>query len=249
MNIKHTLSCLSLAVLLAACGGGGGGSTPTTTPVNNAGGNTQQPGQPTQPAQSGITVLGAGKAAYTGQAAVFNDAANIRKITVGGKTVDLVPAGTTFNNNWNIKGHGFVSGGNRFWDGVDSGIVSRNGQNVVAGFVRVNGQATAFYNGNLSSNVPSSGVVNYQTSLVTTNVNSESVSSGSGVLAADFGSKQLTGSLGSQNINANISGSTFQSAAGAATEIRGGFFGNNAAEIGGVVKNGDNIGAFVGTRQ
>lgn len=248
MKTKHYLTLISTALVLAACGGGGGGSpniasTNTGTGTNQSGTNTGS-----NPA------TGTEKSGFFGQAAAFNDTANIRKITVAGKTIDLIPAGASMNNDFNIKNHGFNVGGNRFWDGVDAGIVSKNGEHVVAGIVNVDGKATAFYNGNLSQSVPTGGVVQYKTAIVRTDLNGQNMSingssAAGSVLKADFGTKKVEGRLLNFDINADIKGSTFQSARGAATEVKGGFYGNNAAEIGGIVKQGNTMGAFVGKRQ
>lgn len=73
----------------------------------------------------------------------------------------------------------------------------------------------------------------------------------------DFGNHKVNAvfSLGSdedaQNItlDADIKGNQFISADGAETRVKGGFFGDNAAEIGGIFHNQSVLGAFAGKQQ
>ena len=117
-----------------------------------------------------------------------------------------------------------------------------------------------FYNGNLTRNMPVGGTVNYNTgdSILSSyhdELGDTDEAVGTSQFSADFVNKKLTGSLSVNkrklNINADISGNTFsgtaQSDAFKSQGIaEGKFYGENAKELGGLVKANDNSwsGAF-----
>lgn len=117
-----------------------------------------------------------------------------------------------------------------------------------------------FYNGNLTRNMPVGGTVNYNTgdSILLSyhdELGDTDEAVGTSQFSADFINKKLTGSLSVNNtklnIKADISGNTFsgtaQSNAFKSQGIaEGKFYGENAKELGGLVKANDNSwsGAF-----
>ena len=117
-----------------------------------------------------------------------------------------------------------------------------------------------FYNGNLTRNMPVGGTVNYNTgdSILSSyhdELGDTDEAVGTSQFSADFINKKLTGSLSVNNtklnIKADISGNTFsgtaQSDAFKSQGIaEGKFYGENAKELGGLVKANDNSwsGAF-----
>ena len=116
-----------------------------------------------------------------------------------------------------------------------------------------------FYNGNTTKNMPTSGVVTYKgDSLISAEKLTDDYTKGSSQFSADFGSKKLTGSLEATgakvNVTADISGNGF---AGTATSselgqgtVEGKFYGDNAKELGGLVKGNDNkwAGSFAASK-
>lgn len=111
-----------------------------------------------------------------------------------------------------------------------------------------------FYNGNLTRNMPVGGTVNYNTgdSILSSyhdELGDTDEAVGTSQFSADFINKKLTGSLSVNNtklnIKADISGNTFsgiaQSDAFKSQGIaEGKFYGENAKELGGLVKANDN---------
>ncbi len=117
-----------------------------------------------------------------------------------------------------------------------------------------------FYNGYPTTSMPSSGVVTYRGDSIisadTDKLPDEDYLKGSSSFSADFGNKKLTGTLRTDNkdvvkIDANISGNGFSGTAksdllNSQGKAEGKFYGENAKELGGLVKANDNSwgGAF-----
>ncbi|OOF86568.1 hypothetical protein BKG94_09760 [Rodentibacter ratti] len=111
-----------------------------------------------------------------------------------------------------------------------------------------------FYNGNPSKTIPTSGIVAYRGDSILS-ADSDKLPddadyfTGTSNFRADFGAKKLTGSLDIKNvkvnIDANISGNGFSGTAKSDAFVaqgtaEGKFYGNNAKELGGLVKGNDN---------
>ncbi|WP_373740657.1 transferrin-binding protein-like solute binding protein [Neisseria sp.] len=249
--MKPYLALVCVAVL-AACGSGGGSSAPATqstptNPSNQSSSNTATP-QNTS-----------GKQFYSWKDskadAVTFDSSNIKKIKVDGVDIDLATiGGGSFNNDWSGNFGGIRSGNANAPAGVSAWLVYNQSDNLAAGVLTRDGNNHAFYNGKFTdaAEMPASGQAVYNAGVVQFNgVGSQTL--GSSRFTADFGAKKVTADIsrdahygGNIAINADISGSKFASAAGAATQVEGGFFGKNAAEIGGIFKAGDTVGAFAG---
>ena len=117
-----------------------------------------------------------------------------------------------------------------------------------------------FYNGYPTTSMPSSGVVTYRGDSIiaakTDKLPDEDYVKGSSTFTADFGNKKLTGTNSAGNVNvvtvdANISGNGFAGTAkpdllNSQGTAEGKFYGENAKELGGLVKANDNSwgGAF-----
>ncbi|MDO5058436.1 MAG: transferrin-binding protein-like solute binding protein [Neisseria sp.] len=252
------------ALMLAACGSGGGGSDEnaqpstgsTTTPAkpskpdtakpNNNGGN--QPGKPAA-SNSNAHSLVSGNGSNT---LSFPDAAKIRKIKVNGKTFDLttVDFGAKVNDDWRVSSPNFLIKGKAAPQGIKSVAIWTGSQNATAGVIQTEGsdQRYGFFNGK-PTNVAElpKGKVTYHVSVISTKPNGLSLTQTN--IAADFAAKKLSGTVGNIALKADIKGNRFESAAGAATEVKGGFFGKNAAEVAGAFKNGDTVGAFGGGKK
>lgn len=256
--MKQYLALVCVAAL-AACGGGGGGGgeSPSTqpTPTNTSSVNT--PANPATPAAPQAS----GKQFYSWQNsaadAVTFDAADIKKVKINGVEINLANVGGgSFNNDWRGNFGGIRSGNSNVPAGVSNYLVYNQSDNLAAGVITKDGNNFAFYNGKFTdaAQIPASGQAVYNAGVVQFNgLGSQTL--GSSRITADFGAKKVTADIsrdarygGNIAIDANISGNKFASGAGAAAQVEGGFFGANAAEIGGIFKAGDTVGAFAGKK-
>ncbi|WP_165010937.1 transferrin-binding protein-like solute binding protein [Neisseria yangbaofengii] len=249
--MKQYLALLCVAAL-AACGGGGGG-TPTTqsTPTN-----TPNQTSSTEASPQNIS----GKQFYSSQNskadAVTFDNSNIKKIKINGVDIDLATiGGGNFNNDWRGNFGGIRSGNANAPAGVSDWLVYNQSDNLVAGVITQEGNNYAFYNGKFTDaeQIPAAGQSVYKAG-VTYFSGDRQVLSRTDV-TADFGAKKVTAEIkrdaefgGNIALNADIKGNKFASVTGAATQVEGGFFGANAAEIGGIFKAGETVGAFAGKK-
>ena len=257
---------LICTVTLAACGGGGN-STPSSQPTPNAGPSnppTSQPATPpstTTPATSPSTTTPATPAVPTdaqqtvGGNSIAIDNSNIKHIRVDGVDFDLTQSGGTSLNNWKGKVPGFISGiASGEPKSVQKFLVNTASANATAGVLEVNGKKQAFFSGHFTpaAELPK-GQVHYSTSVA-------SMHSGANYditrteLTANFDSKKLTGTISRDAkfgdniaVNAQISGNKFEQSG--ATQVKGGFFGKNAAEVAGGFSSGNTVGAFVGSKK
>lgn len=255
---------LLCAGTLAACGGGGG-SSPSTQPT------------PTTPAITSGTTAGNQYYGWyynlnnSKPNAVTFDSSNIKKITVEGVEIDLAEVrGLAFNDDWHIRLGGGTSGISGGTSGINmpadvsSYIVYNKSDHLVVGALTKGGNNYAFYNGKFTdaAQMPVSGKALYNVSIgyLTHSGVSDSHAWSSQTLThagltADFGAKKLTGEIsrdaeygGNIAIDADITGSKFASTTGVAAQVEGGFFGPNAAEIGGIFRSGNSVGAFAGKK-
>ena len=237
---------LICTVTLAACGGGGN-STPSSQPTPNAGPSnppTSQPATPPSTTTPATPAVPTNAQQTVGGNSIAIDNSNIKHIRVDGVDFDLTQSGGTSLNNWKGKVPGFISG---IVSGepksVQKFLVNTASANATAGVLEVNGKKQAFF----------SGQVHYSTSVASmhsgANYNITSTE-----LTANFDSKKLTGTIsrkaefgGDIAVNAQISGNKFDQSG--ATEVKGGFFGKNAAEVAGGFSNGNTVGVFVGSKK
>lgn len=251
-NMKNYLISTCLLVL-AACGSGGSG-VPNTQSTNS-----------TAPVMPEIRT--SGKQFYSwknssADAVVFDDA-DIKKVKINGLEINLANVGgLNFNNDWRIRlggGTGTIGSLNPdnggLPDNVGSYAVYNQSDNLIAGIIYQNGNNFAFYNGNFTDmeQIPVSGQAVYNTRAVYFDGAASQTLTGSQI-TADFGAKTVSGNIPRHEdddivLNANISGNKFTSPDGAATRVEGGFFGPRTAEIGGIFRNGDTVGAFAGKQQ
>lgn len=235
---KSTLAILLTSSLLAACGGSGGSDNAQTSDPQNP--STPLPEQPNTPTPS---------SAYMGKTYIvpvnssaptqtYNTTSNsIATLTANGQELAVQLPGIisggftqlTGNTTYNGKSYSrFIVSGTRY---VNSKF----------GYITEGQKDYIFSHGAPTANMPASGRVEYDGDALIGKAGSVSVADADFV--ADFGQKTLTGSItrDSQStfafnpiaINATISGNTFAANNGAITSS-GYFYGNNAAEIGGV---------------
>lgn len=248
---------LICTVTLAACGGGGN-STPSSQPTPNAGPSnppTSQPATPPSTTTPATPAVPTNAQQTVGGNSIAIDNSNIKHIRVDGVDFDLTQSGGISLNNWKGKVPGFASGiASGEPKSVQKFLVNTASANATAGVLEVNGKKQAFFNGHFTpaAELPK-GQVHYSTSVA-------SMHSGANYditrtdLTANFDSKKLTGTIsrdakfgGDIAVNAQISGNKFDQSG--ATQIKGGFFGKNAAEVAGGFSNGNTVGAFVGSKK
>ena len=248
---------LICTVTLAACGGGGN-STPSSQPTPNAGPSnppTSQPATPPSTTTPATPAVPTNAQQTVGGNSIAIDNSNIKHIRVDGVDFDLTQSGGTSLNNWKGKVPGFISG---IVSGepksVQKFLVNTASANATAGVLEVNGKKQAFFSGHFTpaAELPK-GQVHYSTSVA-------SMHSGANYditrteLTANFDSKKLTGTISRDAkfgdniaVNAQISGNKFEQSG--ATQVKGGFFGKNAAEVAGGFSSGNTVGAFVGSKK
>ena len=250
---------LICTVTLAACGGGGGGnSTPSSQPTPNAGPSnppTSQPATPPSTTTPATPAVPTNAQQTVGGNSIAIDNSNIKHIRVDGVDFDLTQSGGVSLGNWKGKVPGFTSGiASGEPKSVQKFLVNTASANATAGVLEVNGKKQAFFSGHFTpaAELPK-GQVHYSTSVA-------SMHSGANYditrtdLTANFDSKKLTGTIsrdakfgGDIAVNAQISGNKFDQSG--ATQVKGGFFGKNAAEVAGGFSNGNTVGAFVGSKK
>ena len=250
--MKKVLALICTAALAACGGGGGGNSTPSSQPTPNAGPSNPPTSQPATPA----TPAAPTDAQQTvGGNSIAIDNSNIKHIRVDGVDFDLTQSGGTSLNNWKGKVPGFSSGSaSGEPKSVQKFLINTASANATAGVLEVNGKKQAFFSGYFTpaADLPK-GQVHYSASVA-------SLHSGANYgitrteLTANFDSKKLTGTIsrnaelgGNIAVNAQISGNKFDQSG--ETQIKGGFFGKNAAEVAGGFSNGNTVGAFVGSKK
>ncbi|MDU4438110.1 MULTISPECIES: transferrin-binding protein-like solute binding protein [Neisseriaceae] len=271
--MKKVLALICTATL-AACGGGGGNSTPSSQSTPNAGpsnpSTSQKPATPpstktpakpetgktpTTPKTPATPAVPAAAQQTVGGNSIAIDNSNIKHIRVDGVDFDLTQSGGVSLNNWKGKVPGFISGiASGEPKSVQKFLVNTASANATAGVLEVNGKKQAFFSGHFTpaAELPK-GQVHYNTSVA-------SMHSGANYnitrteLTANFDSKKLTGIIsrnaefgGNIAVNAQISGNKFDQSG--ATEVKGGFFGKNAAEVAGGFSSGNTVGAFVGSKK
>lgn len=172
------------------------------------------------------------------------------------------------NNRWGMYAGG-LNGSSHTPAGISKILVSRSSDNVQVGVVSALGmsedskkighsQDFAFFAGKSTdmAQMPQQGIVKYSVEAMGHTYHNNSVSQatiGKTDLTVDFSNKTLNGTFereaergGNVILNADIKGNQFSSKEGASTAVKGGFYGENAKEIGGVFQNENTIGAFIG---
>ena len=250
---------LICTVTLAACGGGGGGnSTPSSQPTPNAGPSnppTSQPATPPSTTTPATPAVPTDAQQTVGGNSIAIDNSNIKHIRVDGVDFDLTQSGGVSLGNWKGKVPGFTSGiASGEPKSVQKFLVNTASANATAGVLEVNGKKQAFFSGHFTpaAELPK-GQVHYNTSVASLH-NGASYNITRTELTANFDSKKLTGTIsrnaefgGDIAVNAQISGNKFDQSG--ATQVKGGFFGKNAAEVAGGFSSGNTVGAFVGSKK
>lgn len=272
---KFTLTALA-AFAISACGSSGGGSDDNgSAPANDQAQNqqTNQPSQPstnnqtqrpTQPSQPQVTGGTGGALVISGS----DNNVNVKRETlnsyspttlnVDGKTITIGYSGI-FSGSWSNFRIGSTDTNTqvccgRYTDTRFGAVGSLSG----------NANDYFFYNGNPTTNMPTSGSASYTgQSIISANVPAlanEDYHTGTSKFNVDFGNKTLNGSLDIEriqpvNVNATISGNSFAGTANSASlpsaaRVEGKFYGNAAKELAGLAQGNDNSwGAAFGAQK
>ena len=258
--VKFSLTALA-AFTLAACGSSGGSSDNTAAPSN------EQKTQAT-PSKTNLPTQNSTKAnqTVTGSAIVisgqddkvqvknvkFNDA-NINQLEVDGQKITLTYPGI-YAGSWQRINNTAVCCGK--YANVRMGVSLSKGPTE---------DDILFYNGIPTQNMPVTGLASYKgdSIILSDDIGDDSdedAVAGQSSFDVDFGAKTLSGSITANNaptinISANISGNSFEGTAKSTKltngAVEGKFYGNDAAELGGLAKGNDNSwgAGFVGKKQ
>lgn len=263
------LACL----VLSACGSSGGGDNSSAQPANSS--NTVvNPTTPTQPSQPVTPALN-----YNATGGAFVVSGEDDNIVVTRKSIT---SSDDFKHKIVLDGKEIAIGFPNILSGgwADLGPIHTccgNYSDVRFGYIESSNQNesdVAFYNGNVTKTMPTTGVANYTGDFIFTfdddayadlerrlgsSVIEDDYLAGKATFSADFGSKTLSGSLTQQhiepiNVKATINGNSFDGKAQSATfrttaDVHGKFYGNNAKELGGAFDDGKYWGGAFGAAQ
>lgn len=260
---KHYLALIFSALFISACSSGGGSGGEDNDNSQNSGASISSPSQPNDKADnkllgSGDNYLANVNIAYLSPNPVkFNDPNKLSQITVEGKTFDLVKVSRDGVNSsgWlRVIGGNVVTGQDRLPDNVRK-VSVYSSDNLVVGLLSSNiteyWHEYAFINGKYTDmNDMPKGKASYSVHVPMFSHTKNTVSdySRSAKLDVDFDAKTLSGSIQTAsfsdqpgsgdtiNLNAKINGSHFSSEDNAPVTVKGGFFGPNASEIGGMFR-------------
>lgn len=265
--LKFSLTALA-ALTLAACGSSGGGdagsssqaptkdkqaaqATQTTKNQNNVSGSVSPS---SNNKTGGVIVIDSDNKGNVTTKTVALTSANLYKINVDGKDIPIGFGPGISARDWTVASAQTING------------MKLNGKlevccgsysNVRFGAIESQDPSQddiLFYNGYPTTSMPSSGVASYVgDSIITADTDKlpdEDYVKGSSSFTADFGNKKLAGTISAANvdvvkIDANISGNGFSGTAksdllNSQGTAEGKFYGENAKELGGLVKANDN---------
>ena len=265
--LKFSLTALS-ALTLAACGSSGGGdagsssqaptkdkqaaqATQTTKNQNNVSGSVSPS---SNNKTGGVIIIDSDNKGNVTTKTVALTSANLYKINVDGKDIPIGFGPGISARGWTVASAQTING------------MKLNGKlevccgsysNVRFGAIESQDPSQddiLFYNGYPTTSMPSSGVASYVgDSIITADTDKlpdEDYVKGSSSFTADFGNKKLAGTISAANvdvvkIDANISGNGFSGTAksdllNSQGTAEGKFYGENAKELGGLVKANDN---------
>ena len=265
--LKFSLTALA-ALTLAACGSSGGGdagsssqaptkdkqaaqATQTTKNQNNVSGSVSPS---SNNKTGGVIVIDSDNKGNVTTKTVTLTSANLYNINFDGKDIPIGFGPGISARDWTVASAQTING------------MKLNGKlevccgsysNVRFGAIESQDPSQddiLFYNGYPTTSMPSSGVASYVgDSIITADTDKlpdEDYVKGSSSFTADFGNKKLAGTISAANvdvvkIDANISGNGFSGTAksdllNSQGTAEGKFYGENAKELGGLVKANDN---------
>lgn len=265
--LKFSLTALA-ALTLAACGSSGGGDAGSSSQAPTKDKQAAQATQATKNQNNvsgsvspslnnktgGVIVIDSDNKGNVTTKTVALTSANLYKINVDGKDIPIGFGPGISARDWTVASAQTING------------MKLNGKlevccgsysNVRFGAIESQDPSQddiLFYNGYPTTSMPSSGVASYVgDSIITADTDKlpdEDYVKGSSSFTADFGNKKLAGTISAANvdvvkIDANISGNGFSGTAksdllNSQGTAEGKFYGENAKELGGLVKANDN---------
>ena len=264
--LKFSLTALA-TLTLAACGSSGGGDAGSRSQAPTKDKPATQANQPTKKQNNSNTPMLPSSNNKTGGVIVVDNegdnvvtknialtSPNLYKINVDGKDIPIGFGPGISSVGWAVSKAQTING------------MKLNGKlEVCCGtysnvrFGAIDSQDPSqddifFYNGYPTTSMPSSSVVTYRGDSIisadTDKLPDEDYLKGSSTFTADFGNKKLTGTISAGNVDvvtvdAKISGNGFAGTAKSALlnsqgTAEGKFYGENAKELGGLVKANDN---------
>ena len=264
--LKFSLTALA-TLTLAACGSSGGGDAGSRSQAPTKDKPATQANQPTKKQNNSNTPMLLSSNNKTGGVIVVDNegdnvvtknialtSPNLYKINVDGKDIPIGFGPGISSVGWAVSKAQTING------------MKLNGKlevccgtysNVRFGAIESQDPSQDdifFYNGYPTTSMPSSSVVTYRGDSIisadTDKLPDEDYLKGSSIFTADFGNKKLTGTISAGNVDvvtvdAKISGNGFAGTAKSALlnsqgTAEGKFYGENAKELGGLVKANDN---------
>ena len=264
--LKFSLTALA-TLTLAACGSSGGGDAGSRSQAPTKDKPATQANQPTKKQNNSNTPMLPSSNNKTGGVIVVDNegdnvvtknialtSPNLYKINVDGKDIPIGFGPGISSVGWAVSKAQTING------------MKLNGKlevccgtysNVRFGAIESQDPSQDdifFYNGYPTTSMPSSSVVTYRGDSIisadTDKLPDEDYLKGSSIFTADFGNKKLTGTISAGNVDvvtvdAKISGNGFAGTAKSALlnsqgTAEGKFYGENAKELGGLVKANDN---------
>ena len=264
--LKFSLTALA-TLTLAACGSSGGGDAGSRSQAPTKDKPATQANQPTKKQNNSNTPMLPSSNNKTGGVIVVDNegdnvvtknialtSPNLYKINVDGKDIPIGFGPGISSVDWAVSKAHTING------------MKLNGKlevccgtysNVRFGAIESQDPSQDdifFYNGYPTTSMPSSSVVTYRGDSIisadTDKLPDEDYLKGSSTFTADFGNKKLTGTISAGNVDvvtvdAKISGNGFAGTAKSALlnsqgTAEGKFYGENAKELGGLVKANDN---------
>lgn len=265
--LKFSLTALA-ALTLAACGSSGGGDAGSSSQAPTKDRQSAQTTQPSKKQKNSSNSASTSSNNKTGGAIVIDSdnkgnvtaktvaltSANLYKINVDGKDIPI-------GFGPGISARGWTQATAKTINGMKLNgkleVCCGSYSNVRFGAIESQDPSQddiLFYNGYPTTSMPSSGVASYVgDSIITADTDKlpdEDYVKGSSSFTADFGNKKLAGTISAANvdvvkIDANISGNGFSGTAksdllNSQGTAEGKFYGENAKELGGLVKANDN---------
>lgn len=218
--------------------GNGGGNAGNNPPLNNGIGNTTAQSQ----LKGNQIAINANHRANANVA--INTTSELNKITLNGKTIDIIPTGISSG-----------AGLNHLKDSNNERVVGQ-GADMRYGYIKTGNETPhLFAQGKASTNTPQSGKATYRGNAVNVALTEKNgrptgtaVTSHSANFEVDFGSKLITGKIHtptSIDLAGRINGNTFAGQQKGMT-MQGYFYGDKASELGGTYRSADSTvsGAF-----
>lgn len=229
------LACVTVFGLSACGGSSGGGVATTPTPIPTT---PTTPQTPSANIKGSIMTVNNGRAgtvsAISNTATTVSATTKINQVVINGQAVDFIPSGFTVGT-LNMRA------GNMDRVGGSSNLAYTR-----YGYIRegVGGTPHLFAQGVETTTMPTTGTATYTGKA--THLQNGQVGLVDARFNVNYGTKNLTGTVGTTALSATITGNAFSGTHANGISTTGRFYGNNAAELGGTYRNanGSIAGAY-----